>query len=718
MPVEAAVNGGSTSLAAAISDTSATIQILAADVARLPNPPAGGQYHVAVSDGVNTELMTVTGGFGTATLNVTRASEPFNGVQQAFAFTAATVTHVLTLQALQGLIGLGTLSTGLLNQTGSTLNSGDVLVLSGAQAQSAVFASALDDAGGALVAVNPVPIGALGYFATIGRITRVNCLAGVTLGQWLTPSATPRLAAGTASKTTGTFARALTSEAGAGYVDALVLGGGGGGGGSVNMLAFDQQAVTGATVTLTPVAPASNGVLSVAVNGQTLTATRDYTVAGSVITFTTSLSADDVHVVYVSAQTFNSSGYLAHFEQTYALGTTVVTLPQTPFGIPLVTRGGVTQYQSRGHYSLLGNTITLADAIQAGEDGTISVDYWVAGGGAGDAASVNGLQAVSAAAAAPNRLVATDAATGLLPLGIIPQVSVAKLPTGIPNANLASDVARANLLTNGGFEIKQRAASSFTTDGYCLDRWYMGLGTGTHTVTQDGSVFDSGSQFSLKGVVTGTGSRIDQFVEIARVARNKTFTFAVRVLTSVANAVRLQVYDLDGATLLGSSPLHSGSGLWETLVLTFTPVVAPTQSTMVLRVLINASCTYYLDNATLVPGAVAADYVPLHPVDDIARCLRYYETLGGTPATPWPVMRGYGGAGIVMGMPFTFKVRKYAAPSITKGLGAWTVSNAGQPNMQNASADGFEMTTTVTALGGFVVYSGATDAVAIAEVSP
>jgi len=33
----------------------------------------------------------------------------------------------------------------------------------------------------------------------------------------------------------------------------------------------------------------------------------------------------------------------------------------------------------------------------------------------------------------------------------------------------------------------------------------------------------------------------------------------------------------------------------------------------------------YVDNAMLVMGSVAADYAPLHPADDLARCLRYYE---------------------------------------------------------------------------------------------
>jgi len=39
-------------------------------------------------------------------------------------------------------------------------------------------------------------------------------------------------------------------------------------------------------------------------------------------------------------------------------------------------------------------------------------------------------------------------------------------------------------------------------------------------------------------------------------------------------------------------------------------------------------CTAYIDNAMLVVGSQPADYVPLHPADDLARCLRYYQRWG------------------------------------------------------------------------------------------
>jgi hypothetical protein len=151
----------------------------------------------------------------------------------------------------------------------------------------------------------------------------------------------------------------------------------GGGGGSSSVAVYEAQSVSGTTVTL-PVTPAS--VLDVAVNGQSLMATRDWTIATNVITFTTALSADDVHVEYMVTP-FNFQAYSAHFEVTLTAGQSTITLPTSSTGTPLVTRGGVAQYQSAGHYSIAGNVITLGTPIQSGEDGRISVDY-IAGGSA------------------------------------------------------------------------------------------------------------------------------------------------------------------------------------------------------------------------------------------------------------------------------------------------------------------------------------------------
>ena len=149
--------------------------------------------------------------------------------------------------------------------------------------------------------------------------------------------------------------------------------------GGTAVLTYEAQAVSGTTVTL-PQTPSSNGVTNVSVNGQALIATRDWTITANVITFTTALTADDVHVEY-QVSPFNAAQFSAHFETTLTTGQSTITLPTTPVATPLLSRGGVVQYQTAGHYSVSGTTVTLAVPIGATEDGRISIDY-LAGGGA------------------------------------------------------------------------------------------------------------------------------------------------------------------------------------------------------------------------------------------------------------------------------------------------------------------------------------------------
>ena len=53
------------------------------------NGPASANFRCVMTDGTNYEIVLVTGGFGTATLTISRAVEPTNnGVQTAFGFAA------------------------------------------------------------------------------------------------------------------------------------------------------------------------------------------------------------------------------------------------------------------------------------------------------------------------------------------------------------------------------------------------------------------------------------------------------------------------------------------------------------------------------------------------------------------------------------------------------------------------------------------------------
>lgn len=201
----------------------------------------------------------------------------------------------------------------------------------------------------------------------------------------------------------------------------------------------------------------------------------------------------------------------------------------------------------------------------------------------------------------------------------------------VPNIELGSDAARANLLTNGGFEIWQRGNGPFATSNLITaDRWGTYIaGTDTMSVSRDTTNFDVGSA-QCAAVTFGLGSGAGassywnkQVMTDGGQLRGRQISFSIRVRTATANAVRAQI-QMDGSGGgLTSSPFHTGGGTYQRLDVT---VTVPTDATYVqVQLVFAASCTAYLDNAMLVIGSVPASYIPMHPADDLARCYRYYQ---------------------------------------------------------------------------------------------
>lgn len=115
---EALVNGVSTTLNGAITNSQTTITIATADIAKFPASP--NQYRLAVTDGTNTELLLVTGGQGTATLTVTRHAESYNGSSSSYAFASgSTVAQVLTSAGFSAMSGGAMVSFGTVITSGS-----------------------------------------------------------------------------------------------------------------------------------------------------------------------------------------------------------------------------------------------------------------------------------------------------------------------------------------------------------------------------------------------------------------------------------------------------------------------------------------------------------------------------------------------------------------------------------------------------------------------
>src|SRR5215471_2524979 len=243
----------------------------------------------------------------------------------------------------------------------------------------------------------------------------------------------------------------------------------------------------------------------------------------------------------------------------------------------------------------------------------------------------------------------------------------------ITNDRLGPDVARANLLTNPGFEVWQRGNGAFTANGaWTADRWQLNLaGTSTASVSKSTSTVDTGSAASAQITYTHNAvSPYQQKIEDINQLRGRTISLSIRVNASAANAVRLLISFQTNSGSNTYSTYHTGGSTWQTL--TATASVPSNETNVYINVSLEASCTAYLDNAMLIVGSTPADYVPLHPADDLARCLRYYEK-------HYPEIFAYVvNAGSACGYGVPFRAIKPVAPTITK-VGTWVVGNSQQP---------------------------------------
>jgi hypothetical protein len=265
----------------------------------------------------------------------------------------------------------------------------------------------------------------------------------------------------------------------------------------------------------------------------------------------------------------------------------------------------------------------------------------------------------------------------------------------VTNAKLATDTARANLLTNGGFEVWQRGVGPFTLNGaWTADRWALAVaGADTLSLSRDTANVDVASQYcAVATYVRAVGATLISQPEgtsndLAISLRGKTVTFSARVKTSTANAVRLRNGDGIGGPQNGA--YHSGSGTYETLTITY--AVATNATALAPAFQFDQTCTAYIDNAMLVVGSVAADYAPLHPADDLARCLRYYESSADTV-----LGSGYAVSATGADTPYKYLALKGGTPTITLNAPAtYSMRVLGSPVACTAISSFFPGTGTV-----------------------
>lgn len=338
-------------------------------------------------------------------------------------------------------------------------------------------------------------------------------------------------------------------------------------------------------------------------------------------------------------------------------------------------------FQSLNHGALAGRTVSYSIRIKTATPGAILCSLFHDGGdtgisvehtGSGEYETLSGTTVIPLVVTSVSFRVFLMAScmayvdNAVLVIGEVPTeyVPAISYPDAIPNARLGPSVARANLLTNGGFEVWQRGPGPFPSgvaNSWAADRWRANISDVLTTwsisrVPGIGSQYGAGVTFALNG---GAWMQLIQHLNladggIAAELAGGSVSFSVDVICDQPNALRAGIQYDGGFTY---SPFHSGGGVVQRLHVSL-PIPAGA-TTVQGYVSFEGDCNATLDNAMLVVGEVPADYAPLHPADEVARCFRYYES-AHTQST------GYGG--VTPGahsLDTVSVVRKAVTPSTT-----------------------------------------------------
>jgi len=337
-----------------------------------------------------------------------------------------------------------------------------------------------------------------------------------------------------------------------------------------------------------------------------------------------------------------------------------------------MVRTPATNYSSPGYSYATADTDAFDRTDVSGLGQSVDGHDHSSGKGLPLAAGAIPAGSITSAMIADGTIVAGDIADGAITSAKILDGTIATVDhadASVTNAKLASDTARANLLTNGGFEIWQRGNGPFTTNGvYTADRWQLFTsGTDTLSVAIDGGNVDTSSGSCRAAACTfanngGGNTVLFQTLKTGAEfnAVRRTLSASIRVRSSTTGAVKLQVrgdgtgwVNVDGTT-------YAGGNTWQTL--SVAGFSAPSDATKIeIHVVFLASCTIYIDNAMLVVGSVPADYAPLHPADDMARCLRYYEIARASAEFVATAVNQ------TVSTPVQFKAMKPVTPTLTTG---------------------------------------------------
>ena len=307
------------------------------------------------------------------------------------------------------------------------------------------------------------------------------------------------------------------------------------------------------------------------------------------------------------------------------------------------------------------------------------------------------------------------------------------------NASLSSgaygNVGR-NLLHNSMFNIAQRGAGNFTTNGYTLDRWSLSFNLDTATVAQGtftpgggAGINDEASSRFLSNTFTGNAgaasfTTVQQAIEDVRRLSGKTVTVSFYA-AAASGAPKLGV-SLDQLFGTGGSPSARANGTGQSVTLgttfaryslTFTlpSIIGMTLGTnndhctaLILWYSSGTSTatragnvgvqsgTIYLWGMQLEIGSVATPLEKPDPRYDLSNCQRFYQWHGQV------LLSGNTGAGTPFYNDFILPVQMRGVPTVS--LGNFVYSNASGAALNTAFVSHVQLKANITASGyGFAM---------------
>lgn len=186
--------------------------------------------------------------------------------------------------------------------------------------------------------------------------------------------------------------------------------------------------------------------------------------------------------------------------------------------------------------------------------------------------------------------------------------------------NIPTDIAKIgnlsnpNLLINPNFAINQRGQTSYTTDGYTVDRWRLTDSGGTVTPTSKG----------IRLTSTNSWQGLNQYIENYKQLDGQTVTLSIKIASS--SDLKTFVFGLrdnDGTIVEKYYAPTETAGIY-----TVTTTIPSKESRTQLRIFLwsrYANQVFDIEWAKLEIGSVATEFSPPNIAEELPKCQRYYQ---------------------------------------------------------------------------------------------